>query len=266
MPDPRSVDASGTVLLEHVDGVAVISFNRPDRHNAMNDAMGEAWRDTLRAAIRDPQVRCILLRGEGPSFSSGRDTTQLGQRVAGESDLSFVRRAQQVRLDTLEAPKPVVAAVRGYCLGGAFEVALSADIRVAATDAVFAFPEVRYGLMADTGGTQLLTPLIGPGRAKYLHLTGDRLDAATAYEWGVVEFLVPPEELDGYALALAKRLAAAPPHAAAMIKQAVDQAWAGTIRNGIGFELVAQTALFAGEEYRTTRAAALAQRHQRADG
>ncbi|MGD9704536.1 MAG: enoyl-CoA hydratase/isomerase family protein [Acidimicrobiia bacterium] len=252
-------DRAELVLVEHIDDVAVISFNRPERHNALNDEMGERWRDVLRKAIADTDVRCILLRGEGRSFSSGRDTSQLGMRVAGEPDLTFVRRHQAIRLETMAAPKPVVAAIKGFCLGGAFEIALSADMRVASTDALFAFPEVKYGLMADTGGTQLLTPLIGPSKSKYLHLTGERLDAQTALDWGVVDFLVPPDELDGAALALARKLATAPPLAAAMIKQTVDQAWAATISTGIQMELFGQVALFGGEEHRVTKAAALEQ-------
>lgn len=251
-------DTEALVRHELLDGVAVVSFNQPTRHNALSDALIDRWCEVVRAAIADPAVRCILLRGEGPSFSSGRDTDELGQRTEGESDMEFIRRAQQIRLETLDAPKPVVAAVRGYVLGGAFEIALSADMRIAATDAVFAFPEIRFGLVADTGGTQLLTPLIGPSKAKYLLLSGDRVDAATAYGWGIVDWLVEPEELDAAALDLARRLAAAPPRAAAAAKQLVDQAWAGSIRNGIGQELLAQVALFSADEHQTTKAEHLA--------
>src|SRR4051794_7841878 len=124
------------VRYELADRVAVISFNRPERHNALSDAMADEWSAILIGAIADPAVGCILLRGEGRSFCSGRDTSELGSRPPGESDFSFVRRAQDVRLATLDAPKPVVAAVRGYAFGGAFEIALSADIRIAAADAV----------------------------------------------------------------------------------------------------------------------------------
>ena len=241
------------VIERRIDMVSVISFNRPERHNALNDALSTQWCQVLRAAIADPDVRCILLRGEGRSFSSGRDTSELGQRVGGESDLAFVRRAQEMRLATLAAPKPVVAALKGYVFGGAFEIALSADMRVAASDAVFAFPEIRFGLVADTGGTQLLTPLTGPSKAKYLLLSGERVDAETALAWGFVDRLVEPGALDDDALELARSLAASPPHAAAMTKQLVDQAWAGSIRNGVAQELIAQVALFAGDEHRRAK-------------
>jgi enoyl-CoA hydratase/carnithine racemase len=159
----------------------------------------------------------------------------------------------------LAIPKPVVAAVSGYALGGAFEIALSADMRIASSDATFGFPEIRFGLVADTGGTQLLTPLIGPARAKYLLLSGERIGADTALGWGIVDWVVDVADLDEAALALAGKLACAPPQAAAMTKQLVDQAWSGAIRNGIGQELIAQVALFAGEEHRFAKAAHLEQ-------
>jgi enoyl-CoA hydratase/carnithine racemase len=245
------------VLVEHVDSVAVISFNRPERHNALNDEMSARWRALVREAIADGDVRCILLRGEGRSFSSGRDTTVLGARTAGESDFVFVRKHQDIRLEVLDAPKPVVAAVKGYVFGGAFEIALAADMRVASSDAVFAFPEITYGLVTDTGGSQMLPPLIGPAKTKYLLMTGERIDAATALAWGAVEWVVEPQELDTRALLLARQLAAAPPHATQVAKLLVDQAYAGSIRNGIRQELVAQVALFAGEEHARTKAAAI---------
>jgi enoyl-CoA hydratase/carnithine racemase len=128
-------------------------------------------------------------------------------------------------------------------------------MRIAADDAVFAFPEVSYGLMADTGGTQLLTPLVGPAKAKYLLMTGERIDAAQALAWGIVDWVVPASELRGAALALARRLAAAPPNAVAFAKQLVDQAWAGSIRNGMRQEVVAQAALFGSDDYRRIKAA-----------
>jgi enoyl-CoA hydratase/carnithine racemase len=245
------------VLTEQVDGVAVISFNRPERHNAINDEMGERWRAVVRDAIADSSVRCLLLRGEGRSFSSGRDTAQLGARTAGESDFAFIRKHQDIRLELLDAPKPVLAAVKGYVFGGAFEISLAADMRIASTDASFAFPEISYGLVTDTGGSQMLPPLIGPSKTKYLLMTGQRIDAATAEAWGAVDFLVAPEELDAASLDLARRLASAPPQAAMMAKVLVDQASAGSIRNGIRQEWMAQVALFAGEEHARAKAAAI---------
>jgi enoyl-CoA hydratase/carnithine racemase len=247
--------AAEVVLASVVDGVGVVSFNRPARHNAIDDELGREWRAAVAEALVDDAVRCLLLCGEGPSFCSGRDTAQLGTRAGGESDVAFVAHAQEVRIAIMESPKPVVAAVQGYALGGGFETALGADMRVASDDAVFGFPEINFGLMADTGGTQLLTPLIGPARAKYLLMTGARIDAALALSWGVVDWVVPTPELRETALELAAKLAAAPPTAVAFAKQLVDQAWAGSIRNGMRQEVVAQAALFASDDYLRIKAA-----------
>ena len=103
----------------------MISLNRPEKHNAMDNETGAALGEALRWAFDSTEVRCILLRGEGPSFCSGRDTTQLGQREPGDNDFAFVRRAQDRRLEQIDSPKPFVAAVRGACIGGGFEMALA---------------------------------------------------------------------------------------------------------------------------------------------
>lgn len=254
------------VLEDLVDGVAVISFNRPDKHNAINDEMSAAWRAALARAIDDPEARCLLLRGEGPSFSSGRDVTELGRRAHGESDHDFVRRAQDAGLRLLDCPKPVVAAVKGHVVGGAFEAALRADLRVAGDDVSFRLPEVNFGLVPDTGGTQLLTALVGPARAKQVVMTGDPIDAATALAWGLVNEVVPVADLDRRAMELATRLAAGPPLALSFAKQLVDSAWAETIRRGIRAELLAQVALFSSADHREARDARREGRPPRYEG
>lgn len=229
---------------EIVDGIGVMALNRPHRHNAITDVLFEQMCAVLRGFLSDRSVRCILLRGEGPSFCSGRDTAELGQRAEGQDDFSFISAHQRIRLEVLESPKPVLAAVQGAALGGGFELALSADIRIVSDDAVFGLPEVGLGLVPDTGGTQLLPTLVGPARAKYLVLTGARIDAATAFAWGLAEEVVPVDGLADRAMALCRHLAEQPRLAISMGKMLVDQASAGDIRNGLNQELLAQTALF----------------------
>ncbi len=240
-----------------VDGVGVVSLNRPHRHNAVTDALFDEMCAALRGYLGDPAVRCVLIRGEGPSFCSGRDTAELGKRADGEDDFTFVREHQRIRLEVLESPKPVVAAVQGAALGGGFEIALSADMRIVAEDATFGLPEVGLGLVPDTGGTQLLPALVGPARAKYLVLSGARIDARTAYAWGLAEEVVPVAELYDRALALCRHLAGQPRLAMSMGKILVNQATAGDIRNGLGQELLAQTALFRSDEYLSIKESAL---------
>ena len=246
---------SETVVTRVERGVGVISLNRPDKHNALNNEMGAAMHAAWEWALGTPDVRAILVRGEGKSFSSGRDTTQLGQREAGEADFVFVRRHQEARRRQMDCPKPIVAAVRGYALGGAFEMALGADIRICADDARMGFPEVRYGIMTDTGGAPLATILAGPSRAKWLLMTGDLIDAQRALDWGLVDQVVTPEALDETALELAVKLAAAPPLATAMIKQIVDGMWQGPMHSGLRAELLAQSTLFTSADYAEAKAA-----------
>jgi enoyl-CoA hydratase/carnithine racemase len=233
-----------------IDGVGVVTLNRPHRHNAITNSLFYEMRNALHSCFDNREVRCVLIRGEGRSFCSGRDTAELGKRAAGESDFTFVKEHQRIRLEVLEATKPVVAAVQGAALGGGFEIALSADIRIIAQDAIFGLPEVSHGLVPDTGGTQILPALVGPARAKYLVLTGTRIDASTAYDWGLAEEVVPVEELHRRAMHLCRRVAEQPGLAVSMAKMLVNQATAGAIRNGFGQELIAQTALFTSRDYR----------------
>ena len=243
------------VLRRLEDGVGVVSLNRPDKHNAINDEMSPALHEAMEWAIESPDVRCILVRGEGKSFCSGRDTTVLGHRARDESDYAFVRRAQDGKLKQLDAPKPIVAALKGHAIGGGFELALGADMRVASTDARMRLPEVHFGILPDTGGTQFLTQLIGPSKAKYYAMTGDVIDGQQALDWGIVDWLVEPDALDAKALEIAKKIASGPPLAVAMAKQLVHQFHGETVRRGIRAELLAQTTLFKSEDYQEARSA-----------
>ena len=235
--------------------VGVIKFNRPERHNAVHDAMGAEMQSAIQSAIEDDEVRCILITGEGKSFCAGRDTTVLGHRARDESDFHFVRRAQQGRLALLDSTKPVITAINGYAIGGGCEMALASDIRIAAEDAILALPEINYGLLPDTGGTQYVTALAGPGVAKYMTMTGARVSAQQAFAWGLVDFLVKPEELQDFAMQMAKDIAAKPPINLAMAKQLVDNIHGAAVREGVRHELIAQSAIFKTEDYQEARAA-----------
>jgi enoyl-CoA hydratase len=254
------------VKVETIEGVRIITLNRPERHNAVNDEMSEDLAIAFSDALEDSNAISILLRGEGKSFCSGRDVTVLGHRARDESDFHFVLRAQLSRLRQLDSPKPIVAAVKGAAIGGGCEMALAADVRVSSTDLKMALPEINYGILPDTGGTQLMTALIGPSRTKYMVLSGERIDAATALSWGAVDFVVEPEALDQRAFEIARTFASKPPIALAMGKHMVDQMHMGAIRNGIAQELFAQTALFQSEDYKEARAAIREKRQPRYRG
>lgn len=243
------------VRTERTDGVALIAFHRPDRHNALDDALVAAWRSAVEDATSDPSVRAILLLGDGPSFSSGRDTTELGRRANDESDHEFVRRTQQLNRMLLASRAPVIASVHGHVVGGAVEIAAAADVRIAAADVRFVLPEIRFGLLPDTGASALLTRLVGPSRTKLMILGAETVDAATALDWGLVDRVVPVEDVHTAALDVARRLASHPPLAVAMGKQLVDQVHRGTVDRAFEAELVAQTALFCSDDHREARAA-----------
>lgn len=246
---------SDLVQSEREGALRILTLNRPDRHNAMDDAMSALFRQRLDEALDEPESSAILIRAAGKSFCSGRDTNVLGHRARDESDFHFVRRHQEGRLRMQESTKPIVAALKGGAIGGGCELALAADIRISDTTLKMALPEIVYGVLPDTGGTQMMTALIGPSRAKYMVMTGKPIDAATALEWGAVDFVVPPEELDARALEIAREIAAKPPINLAMAKEMVNLMHGPTIRTGTRAELYAQSYLFKTEDYQEARSA-----------
>jgi len=246
-PSPAAV--GGKVLRELRDGVGLITFNRPECHNAIDDELRGEWREALVWAAEKPDVRVVLLQGAGPSFCSGRDTRALGQRPAGVSHRDYVQVAQAMRLQQVQLAKPVIAAVQGHAVGAGAELTLGADWRIAAEDMSFRLPEVIFGLVADTGATVLLTALIGPARAKWLLMSGEAIDAPTALAWGLVEQVVPRERLADVAWRQAQKLAQRPQAAMAQAKHLVDAQWLPALQQGLARELEAQLALFDGDEY-----------------
>lgn len=249
-------EAVTETILYHIErGVAVISFNRPHRHNAMDTPMSEAFGAAISRALDDPAARAIVLRGEGPSFCTGRDTAALGVREPGVSDFAHVSRSQRRKFELMDSPKPVVAAVRGHALGGGCEIALQCDIRVASETARLSLPEIDHGIITDGGGSVITAALAGPSRAKYLLMTGEAIDAAQALQWGLVDFVVPDAELDARALDIAARIAARPPIHIAIAKQLIDGIHGDNIRRGLREELVAITALYKTEDRQEAKAA-----------
>ncbi len=217
------------IRLEVADGVAVLTLCRPDKLN------GWSWESSrqlglLADRIRfDPSVRAVLLRAEGRAFCAGIDVTAPGGAITGGTAAERTRNYYEgirwihERFAVLaRLPQPVVAAVQGYCLGFGFELALMADVRVAARDAVFALPEARLGVAVDAGGDLRIAREAGAGWAKFLALTGRRIDAATAERLNLVQLVVEPGEMEGVARALAAEIAANAPLAVQGIKRAVD--------------------------------------------
>ncbi len=243
------------VLRRIEDGVSIISINRDERHNAMDLEMSILLNENWRQAILEDDSRAILIRGEGRSFCAGRDTNALGSRAPGVSDFAHVSKSLRGKFQVLDSQKPIVAAVQGYAIGGGAEMALRADIRVFADDAKFSIPEIDHGIMTDGGGSVITASIAGASRAKYLMMTGARIDAKQAYEWGLCDFVVPRAELDDYALNLAKQIASRPPVHLALAKQLCDSVHGEAIRRGMRDELVAISAVYRTADAHEARAA-----------
>jgi enoyl-CoA hydratase len=249
------VSASETVLLTIADGVAVVSLNRPDRHNAFNDEMDARFFEVMESLRDNADVRCVVWRGEGKSFSSGRDTKELGQRAKGESDLEFIEAGHRKTTVLWEMPVPIVVALKGYALGGSFERALLCDLRIASTDCRMSLPEVGHGVIPDSGGTARLFQMAGHGLAADLALTGRVLTAEEALRHGIVSRVVEPDKLDDEVMSVAQEIARRSPLAVKFSKEVLSALATPEVARSMNEEKVAQTVLFGSEDYRELKSA-----------
>jgi enoyl-CoA hydratase/carnithine racemase len=221
-----------------------VVLNRPEKRNAMSSALLTELADALRAAADDGSVHCVVLRGEGPVFSAGVDLAELGGLAQSEEGQAALRHFRSVFLTAAnlceETPKPVIAQIHGTCVGGALEVALGCDLRVAADDAKLGLPEVRLGLIPDVGGCSRLPAVVGLGRAKELIMTGRMIGAAEAERIGLVNRVVPADELDQATQELADELLACAPIAVGRAKRVMDAAAKPALATTLELEVTAQ--------------------------
>ena len=208
------------VLYGVAEGVATITLNRPDRLNAWTREMGEGWSSSLRQAAADPEVRAVVVTGAGKGFCAGADISLLETIGGGAAVVGEERRV--LPSEAIEVPKPVIAAVNGSCAGLGLVVALCCDVRFAASGAKFTSAFVRRGLIAEYGSSWLLPRLVGTARALDILLSGRVFLAEEALEMGLVNRVVPGDELVAAASAYARDLAAnCPPGSMAVIKRQV---------------------------------------------
>jgi len=208
--------------VEREQGICVLRLSRPEKLNAISAAMECALGEALASdAVRTSA--CVVVSGEGRAFSAGADIGEFEDR-SPEDVLRYYRETGGVYEELAALPQPTIAAIHGYCLGGALELALALDFRIADETAVFGFPEVGLGILASSGGVHRATRLLGPARAKELMLLGERFGAEEARAAGVVTEVVPAGQALPRALKLAQRLAALPPDAVTVTKQAIDAA------------------------------------------
>lgn len=204
------------------DRIATITVNRPDKLNALNDALMDELRTAIAEARRRSDVGAVLLTGAGRAFVAGADIAELADQSAVEGKARS-QRGQRVFRRFETSPKPTLAAVNGFALGGGCELAMACHVRIASESAKFGQPEVKLGIVPGYGGSQRLPRLVGKGRALQLLLTGEVIDAAEAYRIGLVNRVVPGSELLAAARALLTTMLAHGPLAVAHCIEAVDR-------------------------------------------
>src|SRR5258708_69383 len=243
---------SAPLVLETLDaGVLTLTLNRPDRLNALNAALGVALSDAVARAAQDLAVSVVVITGAGKAFSAGGDLAAIqdARNRGAFSELEPLLRAGQKMVLTLRTMRqPVIAAVNGAAAGGGMNIALAADIRIAAEDAVFGQSFAKVGLFPDYGGTFLLPRLVGESRAAEMFYTGDLIDAQTALRIGVVNRVVPASHLAAEAHALAKKIAQGPPLAIHTVKKVTFAKDREGLERALEFEVRTQMELFRSED------------------
>jgi enoyl-CoA hydratase len=209
------------LLVEVIDRIAKVTVNRPDKLNALNARVLEELDSVFTAFATDPLVSAVIVTGAGRAFVAGADIAEIAANDAAA--LERMSAAGQATFNKIERlPKPVVASVNGFALGGGCELALACHIRVASEHAKFGLPEVKLGLMPGYGGTQRLPRLIGKGRALQMILSGEQMDATEAYRIGLVNVLATGPTLHDVAMSVALQVAKNGPLAVARAIQAVN--------------------------------------------
>ncbi len=210
------------LLIEIADGVAVVTINRPTALNALNAAVLHELDAAIEELKEDAKVACLILTGSGAkAFVAGADIAAM-QPLDAVTAATFARLGHRVLSAIETCPKPVIAAVNGFALGGGCELAMACDIRIASESARFGQPEVNLGVIPGFGGTLRLARLVGKGRAKELIFTGDMIDAQEAYRIGLANKVVTAEELLPTARKMAAKIASKGPIAVRYAKESVD--------------------------------------------
>ena len=252
MNSAQTAPVAGAMLLETVqDGVALLVMNRPDKLNALNSELATALNQAFERIGKDDAVRVVVLTGAGRAFCAGGDLGMIGKgREARDAkQLEPILRAGMgavLRMRSIQ--QPVIAAVNGAAAGAGMNIALAADIRIAAAEAAFGQNFAKVGLFPDYGGTFFLPQLVGPSKAAELFYTGEMVDAQTALRLGLVNRVVPGALLEAEVKAYAAKLAAGPPLAMRAVKQTLFGADKEALKRALEAEVVQQMRCFASED------------------
>jgi enoyl-CoA hydratase/carnithine racemase len=246
---------AGAVHLEVNGAVATITNDNPEKHNAFDDAMDAELFDVLARLRAMSDVRVIIWRGKGKSFSSGRDVGALGGAESGMTHHELMRRGHQGIRAIFELDAPIIVALQGWAIGASFQRALLCDIRVAAEGARFMLPEVGYGVIPDTGGVARLFQMCGHGLVADMVLTGRALNAEEALGHGVVSRVVPADRLDQEVREIADKIAAAPAVTVRAARRVLGHLAVPEVLASMDEEMVAQTFIARSDDIAELRAA-----------
>ncbi|MCL4265111.1 MAG: enoyl-CoA hydratase/isomerase family protein [Anaerolineae bacterium] len=226
-----------TILFEVQDSIATITLNRPDKLNAFNDGMIQETTDAFKQCARDKGVRCVVLTGNGRAFSSGQDLSDVQGREGNFSIGEHLRHGyHRLIKQMLATEKPIIGAINGVAAGAGVGIALATDIRIASDKASFMLAFSRIGLVPDSGTNWLLPRIVGQARAYEMAVTADRIPADKALEWGIVNRVIPHDQLMENVMAWAKPMATGPTLAYGLAKRAMNHAWDMSLDEALEYE------------------------------
>ena len=252
------------VLVEHpAEGVTLVRINRPEARNALNMEVRRLIAKHLTEAGEDEAVRCVVLPGTEKSCAAGADVKEM----AGAGTVDMIARGTHKLWRTIAAcPKPVIAAVNGFALGGGCELAMTCDIIIAGESAKFGQPEVKIGIMPGGGGTQRLTRAAGKYKAMRYILTGDLFGTREAFDMGLVSEIVPDADVERRAIEMAQQIAALSPLAIQQAKEAVLRGMDAALDTGLALETKAIQILFSSQDQKEGMAAFIEKRKPKFQG
>jgi len=250
-----------------IDGpVASIVNDNPAKHNAFDDEMDARLFEIFDELRATPSVRAVVWRGEGKSWSSGRDVAAIGSNVTDLTHHELMTRGHEGVQRVWDIEAPIIVAIHGWAIGGSFQRALMCDIRIASEDARFMLPEVSHGVIPDTGGVSVLHAICGPGLVADMVLAGRRLTASEALAHGIVSRVLARDALEATAYEMAERIAAAPAVTVKLARRVIANLSRPAIRASMADELIYQTFLNRSDDFAEFKAARAEDREPRYRG
>jgi enoyl-CoA hydratase/carnithine racemase len=243
------------VKLDFEGAIAIITNDRPDKHNAFDDEMDAKLFEILAEIKARPDVRAVVWRAEGESFSAGRDVSAIGTLQVEMTHHELMRRGHRGIQQLWELDAPVIAALKGWVMGGSFQRALLCDIRVAAEGTRFRLPETTFGVIPDTGGVAVLYQMCGPGLVSDMVLTGRVLQAEEALTHGVVSRVVEASVLDETVMQMAEQIASSPAVTVKMAREVIRHLSIPAVRASMADEMIYQTFVNRSDDFAEFKAA-----------